>query len=804
MPCGARSRRAREAGVLAAGIVAAAFLASGCGRTEREAGSAGAAPADTARAPGSPAPTDLSARPVPGAPGSSWEPWPDGADSSVRASDFVGAAACGECHAREYEAWRRSPHGTAGAAPPSAAAVVAPFDGTPLHFADATVIPRRSEGGGYEFVVRRPGHEEERLRVDAVVGKGHMAGGGTQASLEHLEDGTWRVLPFDFSVTSGRWFCNTEGRRDGGGWVPVGPDLRLESCLDWTPRRVLGNVDRYTSCQECHGSQIRVEVRRGPPHFETRFTSLRVNCESCHGPGRRHVELARSGKIPGRDDIGIASLVGADRDRSLGTCFQCHAFKDALEPGYLPGRRLSAHYSLLSPQLGERPHHVDGRVRTFAYQLNQVASACYLDGGVTCVDCHDPHSQRYRDVWGAALPGRLDDRQCTGCHAARAEHPERHTHHAAGSAGSRCVACHMPYLQEAEIGRQIPYARSDHTIPVPRPQADSALGIEPACRKCHADRSVAELQADVERWWGRLAPRRPRVRALLASDTFGSAGSASLLLSPAPGDPMARYAGLARWFEDRVSWGAALDAEARHALERMAVSGDPDLRGLSLAALDLATADDDADAGRLDSLADADPDSRREVRMRWAQALGWMGDRFRDAGKPDSAALLYRSALGVTPADAELRIGLGYALLAGAHPRAALRELRAAGKERPHDALLLVNEGLALLRLGRTDEATAAYRRAVDVDPSEPLAHFNLGNAYLRAGDPSRAVGEYRRTIELDASLAPPHFNLARALLAGRRYRSALRALRDGLAFDSTDQDARELARRLQAALTGG
>lgn len=783
--------------LLGAGAAAALLLPRG-----GEAG-AGAAPGRASPAPpGSPAPASLSARPVPGDSGSTWEPWPDGSDPAVSAADFVGAEACAACHRREYEAWRGSTHGTAGAAPPSPAAVVAPFDGTPLRFADAIVIPRRSAEGGYEFLVRRPGREDERMTVDAVVGKGHMAGGGTQASLEHRADGTWRVLPFDFSVTSGRWFCNTEGR-GGRGWVPVGRDLRLESCLDWTPRRALGTVPRYTNCQECHGSQIRVSVGRGAPHFDTRFTSLRVNCESCHGPGGRHVRLARAGKLPGRRDIGIASLVGMDRDASLGLCFQCHAFKDALEPGFLPGRRLAEHFSLLSPQVGEAPHHADGRVRTFAYQLGQIASACYLDGGMSCVDCHDPHTQGYRDVWDAPLPGRLDDGQCLDCHAAKAGRPERHTHHPAGSPGSRCVACHMPYLQETEIGHAIPYARSDHTVPVPRPVADSALGIEPACSKCHGNRSVRELQEDVDRWWGRPKPRRPAVRALLAQDTAAGRGTPAAYLHPAAGDPMARYAGLARLFEGRLDPDVPPDSAVRGALERVARSGDLDARSLALAALDLTLGGDSAEHARLAALVGGDPAARRETTLRWAQALGWFGDRYRERGRPDSAALVYRRALRVAPEDPDLHAGLGYARLDAGDPATALGEFRAAAGLRPDDALLRVNQGLALLRLGRTDQATAAYREALEIDPSEPLAHFNLANAYLRAGDPERAVREYARTIDLDASLAPAHFNLARALLALRRYRPALRALRDGLAYDSTDADARALARRLEDALTG-
>ena len=40
---------------------------------------------------------------------------------------------------------------------------------------------------------------------------------------------------------------------------------------------------------------------------------------------------------------------------------------------------------------------------------------------MTCVDCHEPHAQRYRDVNGVALTGRFDNGQCLGCHPSKAE-----------------------------------------------------------------------------------------------------------------------------------------------------------------------------------------------------------------------------------------------------------------------------------------------------------------------------------------------------------------------------------------------
>ena len=104
------------------------------------------------------------------------------------------------------------------------------------------------------------------------------------------------------------------------------------------------------------------------------------------------------------------------------------------------------------------------------------------------------------DINGKKLVGRLDDAQCTDCHPSKAERPELHTKHKAGSPGSRCVSCHMPFVQETAVGAQILYTRSDHTISIPRSDLDEKLGVVNACRTCHTDRTNQQLGDDTFDW----------------------------------------------------------------------------------------------------------------------------------------------------------------------------------------------------------------------------------------------------------------------------------------------------------------
>ncbi len=724
-------------------------------------------------------------------------------------ADFVGAQACASCHAREYAAWRGSTHGRAGALPPGADVVFGRFDGPPIRFSDAVVYPRRGSGG-YRFTVSRPGEPDVVLEVAGVVGGGHMAGGGTQGFATRWVDGTLRFLPFEVSRRDSAWFCNTAPRLPKGWWQPITPALRLEDCGDWPPTRVLGTSDRFDNCEQCHGSQILLAFDSAARRWDTRVRSLSIDCESCHGPGRRHVALMRAPVATRTADIGLEPLGTLDKAASVRTCLRCHALKDVVRPGYLPGRSLEAYYSLALPLLGGDWTAPDGRTTQFAYQQGHLRSDCYLDGSLTCVDCHDPHTQHYRTIAGVPLAGRDDDRQCLDCHPSKGAEPgalTAHTHHAATSAGSRCVACHMPYRQERIVGEAIRYARSDHTIAIPRPAYDSAVGVGSACRGCHRDRGEARLQAQTEAWWGALKPRPPLVAALAGAEALEDASTAARrLLDPEARDAMAEFAGAASFLERFVRLDGGLPREADRRLRRMAASDDPDVQAIALATLHYA-AGGDADTRRFlaATLRGLGPRDLL-VRRRWAIILGYLGDAARAAAPradPATARAAYDRALELLPGDARLLVASALALGDQARWRDALDRYARALQVDPGNPLVWRNLGVTLEALGSLEEAQTAYESDTLRDPFDAAGHFNLGNIMLRQGHAAPAAREYEKAIALEPGLAGANFNLARADVLLQRYAEAARALRRGLAFQPGDTAARALLDQLERAAGG-
>jgi hypothetical protein len=91
-----------------------------------------------------------------------------------------------------------------------------------------------------------------------------------------------------------------------------------------------------------------------------------------------------------------------------------------------------------------------------------------------CLTCHGPSSPN-------------------GPHTASIE---AHTHHAAGSAGSDCLACHMPKVatQLADVN-----VRS-HTFSFITPGDTDRYKIPNPCTTCHTDKSTAWATSALKSW----------------------------------------------------------------------------------------------------------------------------------------------------------------------------------------------------------------------------------------------------------------------------------------------------------------
>jgi tetratricopeptide (TPR) repeat protein len=358
----------------------------------------------------------------------------------------------------------------------------------------------------------------------------------------------------------------------------------------------------------------------------------------------------------------------------------------------------------------------------------------------------------------------------------------------------------MPYLQQPDVGRQIPYRRSDHTISIPRPLHDARLGVENACQQCHRNQTPDRLQSQVTKWYGDLKPHPEPVTATLAAGSITEPRVAAGRILAARGThPLAELVGLTDILKRYASPDAPeFDDETIEHLKRRAASIDPKIQATALATLHLARgADSEVRRFLSDQLRALGP---REdgVRRRWAWILSVRGDSYLNAGEARSAITAYERANEITPDQSAILRQLGLAsMMAGAFDQ-AIEHLRRSLERNPDQAQVIVELGVALMQKNDFDGATTVFRSAITVNPRDPLGYANLGVALLRQGDLRSSIEALAKAVSLDPSLADANFMLANAYAALGRRKEAVTALELSLEFAPRDAAARRMLDELR------
>jgi predicted CXXCH cytochrome family protein len=146
------------------------------------------------------------------------------------------------------------------------------------------------------------------------------------------------------------------------------------------------------ACLDCHAEIVR-EFPASPHarvHFENAAMAGETGCESCHGPGSKHIASGGSAKF----------IINPANDPA--SCFQCHL-------------DIQAEFNL--PQ-----HHP------------------VIEGHMSCVPCHDPHGGDIFKPHGGLAMARQNE-SCAQCHREQTR-PFVFEHEALREG---CTVCHDPH-----------------------------------------------------------------------------------------------------------------------------------------------------------------------------------------------------------------------------------------------------------------------------------------------------------------------------------------------------------------------
>ncbi|MCR9259760.1 MAG: HEAT repeat domain-containing protein [Pseudomonadaceae bacterium] len=406
--------------------------------------------------------------------------------ASANHEGYVGGQACSSCHEQQSTAWQGSHHDLAMQLP-TPQAVLGNFDDAQFTAAGTTTRFYR-DNGRYMIRTDGPDGELESYAVSYTFGVSPL-----QQYLIALPGG--RLQAFGIA-----W--DSRPKQAGGQrWFHLYPDdiPRSGDRLHWTAI----NQNWNHMCAECHSTDLQKRFDATTNTYNTSYAEIDVSCEACHGPGAEHIEWA---KQPERDNNpqleirlnerhGVSWLNNPENGKpqrsapltssfEIDTCARCHSRRGRLANDYQHGKPLGDFYRLATLEAGL--YHPDGQILDEVFVHGSFLQSRMHAAGVTCSDCHNPHSLDLR------LPG---DATCLSCHSVGDYAIRTHHHHDPTSSGARCVNCHMP-----EVTYMVVDPRRDHSFRVPRPDLTTSIGVPNACNSCHTDQTAAWATSQIETW----------------------------------------------------------------------------------------------------------------------------------------------------------------------------------------------------------------------------------------------------------------------------------------------------------------
>ena len=655
---------------------------------------------------------------------------PAAVQPSTRSATFVGADVCGECHAREAQRWRGSHH--------DRAMQIADVETVLGDFAEARFTHYQSTS---RFFRRDDGFFVETEGADGKLAEFEVA---YTFGLEPLQQYLVRLPGGRLQPLNTAW--DSRPLEQGGQrWFHLYPDEPIphDDMLHWT-----GRVQNWNQmCAACHSTGLHKGYDLAADVYDTTWQELDVACEACHGPGSSHMAWARLGAAPGDDGLAV-DLVADSRSQwhfvpgepiaqrsgppaggvELATCARCHSRRTPLRESSARGKPFLDSYR--PALLDEALYFADGQIQDEVYVWGSFVQSPMFAAGVTCSDCHDPHSLAV-----AEPPEAI----CAGCHRAEVYATPEHHQHAAGSAGASCLGCHMPARTYMGVD-----PRRDHSLRVPRPDLAEKLGTPDACTMCHTDRDAAWAAQAALQWWGDERRRTPHYGELLHAGRRREPGAGEGLVQLVADS---REPAIVRATALRLLQGFA-PTVAAPALERALRDADALLR---MAAAE--TAELQEPGARLDLLRGALRDPVRAVRIEAARAL-----------------------VGVPAAqwDASSRRAF----------EAALGEYRAVQRLDADTPAAHVNLGLLHVRNDALEQARMEYETALRLAPWFVPAYVNLADVERRQGDDAAAEATLRRAIERAPANAAAHFALGLTLVRQHRADEALATLARAAGLD--------------------
>lgn len=664
-------------------------------------------------------------------------------------NEFIGDLACKNCHTKEYNDWQSSHHFKA-MQPANDSTVKGDFNN--VSFTSDGVTSKFFKKNN-KFFINTEGEDGKNHDYEIIYTFGFTP---LQQYLIAFPGGRMQVTRASWDVKKGKWFHQYSGQK-----IPAG------DWLHWT-----GNAQNWnTTCADCHSTNLKKNYSIETDNYETTYSAINVSCESCHGVGKNHIDYIKKEYKKGDKITGsmLQLSKNAGQIAQINICAPCHARRTTVSNNTLASAELLDNYIPEIPS--DENFHADGQVKEEDFIYTSFLQSKMFHAGVKCSNCHNPHSAKL-----VLTANNL----CMQCHQKKYNEPS-HTFHAANTAGSECISCHMPgkYFMENDY-------RHDHSFRVPRPDLSVKYGTPNACNNCHGDKSGQWAADAVSKWYG--STRKYHFAEDLIPGSKGGTNSESHLLkllnnTAVPNIVKATAAFYLTNIPTQNSLKALLDclqekdAQVRYRALRSLVNFNPgswlnaaapllqdQVRAVRVAAADLflTIQADQLPSGYAAALSAAKNDLMDYLYSQADFASGniMLGDYYMRLQDNANAEKFYLRGLKKDSLMNLARLNLSVVYNLNGKNEQALQVLKTAEKIDPKNDRIYYNIALLYNEMQDTRNAMIAFEKAVQLKSPNPRLYYNYGLLLLNT-DAKKAEAILQKGLTFSDEDTGLHYALA-------------------------------------------
>lgn len=330
--------------------------------------------------------------------------------------NYIGSQTCINCHSEIYDSYTKAAHYKTSAEMDSGNFEQVYQNTDSVFFNDALFVAVHNKADTFYQTAYSSGRIAASHSMDIVIGSGRKG-----QTFLFWNDSSLYQLPLSYSFAFNRWI-NSPG---------------------YPANKVMFNRVIPVKCFECHSSYAEQKFNQeSKPIFDSRRIVMGISCETCHGPGAKHVKYHTKNPTDKKPSF-IINTSKLNRQQQMDACASCHSgIRENLKPAFsfLPGNKLDDFFKLAYNKDSTASLDVHGN------QYGQLtAIKCFKQSLVlNCSSCHNVHQKESNNM-------QVFTQRCLNCHNESSQHFCTVKNTDRQTLINKCIDCHMPLQASSHI-----------------------------------------------------------------------------------------------------------------------------------------------------------------------------------------------------------------------------------------------------------------------------------------------------------------------------------------------------------------